>query len=129
MEQRTWGYARVSTKEQHLDRQKAALMAQGVEERNIITDQCSGSHLERQGYHALKQTLLRRGDTLVIASLDRLSRNKQDIRRELQFLRDHEIRLKVIDLPTTMIDLPAGQEWIFELINTILLEVLGALGA
>ena len=38
MESRTWGYARVSTKEQNLDRQLIALMESGVEERNIITD-------------------------------------------------------------------------------------------
>ena len=43
---------------------------------------------------------------------DRLSRNKADIRKELQWFQDNKIRLKVIDLPTTMMDLPEGQEWI-----------------
>ena len=46
MESRTWGYARVSTKEQNLDRQLIALMESGVEERNIITDKESGKDLE-----------------------------------------------------------------------------------
>ena len=69
--------------------------------------------------------MLRRGDTLVIKSLDRLSRNKCDIKNELQFFKDNGIRLKVIDLPTTMMDLPEGQEWVFEMVNNILIEVLG----
>lgn len=71
--------------------------------------------------------MLRQGDTLVIKSLDRLSRNKCDIKNELQFFKDNGIRLKVIDLPTTMTELPAGQEWVFEMVNNILIEVLGTI--
>ena len=89
MESRTWGYARVSTKEQNLDRQLIALMESGVEERNIITDKESGKDLDRKGYQALKNTILRRGDTLVIKSLDRLSRNKCDIKNELQYFQQN----------------------------------------
>lgn len=111
MEHRTYYYARVSTKEQNLDRQLAAFRSLGASEREIITDKESGKDLDRKGYQALKSTILRSGDTLVIKSLDRLSRNKQDIHNELQFFKDNGIRLKVIDLPTTMMDLPEGQEW------------------
>lgn len=71
--------------------------------------------------------MLRRGDTLVVKSLDRLSRNKCDIKNELQYFKDNGIRLKVIDLPTTMMELPAGQEWVFEMVNNILIEVLGTI--
>ena len=71
--------------------------------------------------------MFRRGDTLVIKSLDRLSRNKADIKNELQFFKDSGIRLKVIDLPTTMMELPQGQEWVFEMVNNILIEVLGTI--
>ena len=71
--------------------------------------------------------ILRKGDTLVIKSLDRLSRNKTDIRNELQFFKDQGIRLKVIDLPTTMMDLPEGQSWVFEMVNNILIEVMGTI--
>ena len=127
MEHRTYYYARVSTKEQHLDRQIAAFLALGAEEREIITDKESGKSLDRPGYQALKNVILRPGDTLVIKSLDRLSRNKTDIRNELQFFNDQGIRLKVIDLPTTMMDLPEGQSWIIEMVNNILIEVLGTI--
>ena len=127
MESRTYYYARVSSKEQNLDRQIAAFKALGAQEREIVTDKESGKDFERAGYQALKHAMLRRGDTLVIKSLDRLSRNKCDIKNELQYFRDNGIRLKVIDLPTTMMDLPEGQEWVFEMVNNILIEVLGTI--
>ena len=100
-------------------------MALGAQEREIITDKESGKDLDRPGYQALKNAILRKGDTLVIKSLDRLSRNKADIKKELQYFKDNGIRLKVIDLPTTMMELPKGQEWVFEMVNNILIEVLG----
>ena len=49
------------------------------------------------------------------------------IKNELQYFKDNGIRLKVIDLPTTMMDLPEGQEWVFEMVNNILIEVLGTI--
>lgn len=127
METRTYYYARVSSKEQNLDRQIEAFKALGADERDIITDKESGKDLNRTGYTALKNAMLRKGDTLIVKSLDRLSRNKTDIKNELQFFKDNGIRLKVIDLPTTMMDLPQGQEWVFEMVNNILIEVLGTI--
>ena len=127
MNSRTYYYARVSSKEQNLDRQIAAFVALGATDRDIITDKESGKDLERKGYQALKNAMLRRGDTLVVKSLDRLSRNKYDIHNELQYFKGNGIRLKVIDLPTTMMDLPEGQEWVFEMVNNILIEVLGTI--
>ena len=127
MESRTYYYARVSSKEQNLDRQIAAFKALGAQEREIITDKESGKNLERTGYQALKNAILRPGDTLVVKSLDRLSRNKRDIKNELQYFKDNKIRLKIIELPTTMMELPEGQEWVFEMVNNILIEVLGTI--
>ena len=114
---KTFGYARVSTKEQHLDRQIQALREAGVEERDIITDKASGASLDRPGYQTLKNSMLREGDTLVIKSLDRLSRNKEHITQELRYFKEHHIQVRVLDLPTTMIELPEGQEWVFQMIN------------
>ena len=127
MDSRTYYYARASSKEQNLDRQIAAFTALGAKDREIITDKESGKDLERPGYQALKNAILRRGDTLVVKSLDRLSRNKADIHNELRYFKENGIRLKVIDLPTTMMDLPEGQEWVFEMVNNILIEVLGTI--
>lgn len=127
MDSRTYYYARVSSKEQNLDRQLAAFVSLGASERDIITDKESGKDLNRSGYTALKTAMLRSGDTLVVKSLDRLSRNKADIKNELQYFKDHGIRLKVLDLPTTMIDYPAGQEWVLDMVNNILIEVLSSI--
>ena len=127
MENRTFYNARVSSKEQNLDRQLAAFASLGASERDIITDKESGKDLNRNGYTALKTAMLRSGDTLVIKSLDRLSRNKADIKNELQYFKDRGIRLKVLDLPTTMIDYPAGQEWVLDMVNNILIEVLSSI--
>lgn len=127
MNSRTYYYARVSSKEQNLDRQIAAFKALGADDRDIITDKESGKDLDRKGYQALKNAMLRHGDTLVVKSLDRLSRNKYDIHNELQYFKENGIRLKVLDLPTTMMDLPEGQEWVFEMVNNILIEVLGTI--
>jgi len=127
MANKIYGYARVSTKEQNADRQVIALKEQGIEERDIIIDKESGKDLDRAGYSSLKNTLLRHGDTLIIKSLDRLSRNKADIKQELEYFNKNGIRLKVLDLPTTMIVYADGQEWVLEMVNNILIEVLGTI--
>jgi len=127
LESRTYYYARVSSTEQNLDRQIEAFRAMGAGEREIITDKASGKNLDRPGYKALREIILRRGDTLVIKSLDRLSRNKNDIKKELEYFRAERIRLKVLDLPTTLIELPMEQSWIVDMINNILIEVLSSI--
>ena len=127
MKNRTYYYARVSSKEQNLDRQLEAFKNLGADDRDIITDKESGKSLDRPGYQALKTTILREGDTLIVKSLDRLSRNKLDIRNELQYFKDSGIRVKIIDLPTTMMDLPSSQNWVFDMVNNILIEVLGTI--
>ena len=120
-------YARVSTREQNLDRQIAAFKAIGAADRDIIVDKASGKDMNRDGYTALKTAMLRRGDTLVVKSLDRLSRNKADIKNELTYFMHNGIRLKVLDIPTTMIDFPEGQEWVLDMVNNILIEVLSSI--
>lgn len=124
---KVYGYARVSTREQNLDRQLKALSEFGVEDRDIVKDKESGKSLEREGYQMLKNHLLREGDTLVIMSLDRLSRNKAHIKTELEYFKEHRIRVKILDIPTTLIELPEEQDWIFDMINNILIEVLASI--
>ena len=124
---KTYYYARVSTTEQNLDRQIELFRSLGADDRDIITDKQSGKSLDRTGYNALKNAILRAGDTLVIKSLDRLSRSKTDIKNELKYFKDNNIRLKVTDLPTTMIDLADEQSWVIDMINNILIEVLSSI--
>lgn len=127
MIRRVFGYARVSTKEQNLERQIYQL-EKYVSADNILIDKASGKDMDRSSYQALKGALgLRNGDTLYITSLDRLSRNKQDIKDELEWFKRNGIRLKVLDLPTSLIEVPRGQEWILEMITNILVEVLASI--
>ena len=119
------GYARVSSKEQNLTRQIEALK-EYVDADMIVTDKASGKDFNRSGYQSLKVGIgkLVKGDTLYIKSLDRFSCNKDEAKKELQYFSDNGIRVKVIDIPSTMIDIAEGQEWILEMINNILIEVL-----
>lgn len=68
-----YGYARVSTKEQNLDRQVEALKEYGVEKDNIFCDKKSGKDFDREEYILLKRFLKRtENNILVIKSIDRL---------------------------------------------------------
>lgn len=124
---RKFGYARVSSTGQNLDRQIVALK-EYVDEENIIVDKMSGKDLYRTEYQALKGAMgLRPGDTLYVMSLDRLSRNKQDIKNELQWFKENDVTLKILELPTTMIDLPLEQKWIGDMVTNILIEVMSSI--
>lgn len=96
---RIYGYARVSSTEQNLDRQIEALMEYGVDERDIITDKQSGKDFQRSGYLALKQQMLREGDTLVIKEMDRLGRDYEAIKNEWQELQRMGVDIVIIDTP------------------------------
>lgn len=127
MDNRIYGYARVSSREQNEDRQIEALKNFGVPSENIIIDKCSGKDTERNGYQYLKRQILRYGDTLVIKELDRLSRNKNDIKHELEYFKEAGVRIKILDIPTTLTDFPSEQMWVMDMINSILIEVLGSI--
>lgn len=127
MENKIMGYARVSSTGQNLDRQLMALRNY-VPEANIVVDKVSGKDFNRPGYQALKGALgLRKGDVLYVKSLDRLSRSKSDIKSELIWFKENGIALRILDLPTTMMELAPGQEWIQDMVNNILIEVMASL--
>lgn len=124
--QKVFGYARVSTVHQHGDRQVEALLAYGVPERNILVDKESGKDFNRVGYISLKENLLRPGDTLVIKELDRLGRNKAAVKNELQDLKAKGIRVKILNVPTTLIDC-GDQDWVLDMVSNILIEVMASI--
>ena len=123
--QKEFGYARVSTARQHEDRQVQALLDYGIEERNIVVDKESGKDFNRLGYLSLKEKWLRRGDTLVVKELDRLGRNKAKIREELEWFRAEGIRVKILNVPTTLLDCE-GQDWVLDMVSNILIEVMAS---
>ena len=121
-----YGYMRVSTKSQNLNRQEDALMEFGVEKDNIFADKESGKNFDREKYQEMK-SILKRNDVLVIKELDRLGRNKEMIKEELRYFKDNGIRLKILNIPTTLIDIQEGQEWIIDMVNNIVLEVMSSI--
>lgn len=94
-----YGYARVSTKEQNLDRQLVELQKYVESERDIITDKASGKDFNRVGYMSLRDSFLRPGDTLVVKELDRLGRDMNMIKEEWNTLLKMGVDIIVIDTP------------------------------
>lgn len=126
MENKEFGYARVSASHQNTDRQIVALKEYGISERDIIIDRQSGKDFNRSGYLSLKETMLRSGDVLVVKELDRLGRNKQMIKEELEWFKQNKIRVKILNVPTTLIDMD-GQDWLIDMVSNILIEVMSTI--
>lgn len=104
---RVHGYARVSTKGQNEARQIKALKEQGIAERDIYVDKVSGKSFERPEYKRLLN-VVRRGDLIVVLSLDRLGRNYTEVQEQWRYI-THELgaNIKVIDMP--LLDTTADQ--------------------
>ena len=124
-EKRVYGYARVSSREQNLDRQITQLMKAGVSSRDIICDKQSGKDFNRQGYKQLKEQLLRRGDVLVVTEMDRLGRNLNDIRKEYSDLCEMGVNIQFLDNP--MISTTEKSDIEKQLISSVLFEIMGYL--
>ena len=118
----TYGYVRVSTKEQNEDRQMIAMRNFGIANSSIILDKQSGKDFERPGYQRLIQKL-KTGDTLVIKSIDRLGRNYDEILEQWRLLtREKQVDIVVLDMP--LLDTRQGRDLTGVLIADILLQLL-----
>lgn len=121
-----WFYGRVSTKEQNLERQLVvARQYKNIPSENVYCDKQSGKNFDRTEYKKLKD-MVQSGDEVIVKELDRLGRNKDEIKAEIAWFKDNGITLRILDVPTTLIDFQ-GQEWIRDMVNNILIEVLGAM--
>lgn len=118
--QKVFGYIRVSTKDQNIERQLESLKGYGINERDIFIDKATGKNFDREQYQTLKNNL-RPGDTLIVHELDRLGRNKRDTLKEIQWLKENNIRFKALNLPTTLID--TNDNLMLETINNIVIEL------
>lgn len=119
-------FARVSSKDQNLARQLAVAKRLGIPEENIFCDKISGRKKERPEYDRGK-ALLVKGDEAYFDELDRVGRDKTLIKEELEWFKERGVIVRVMDVPTTMMEFPAGQEWVMEMVNNILIEVLGTI--
>ncbi len=91
------GYARVSSKDQNLERQIVALQKEGC--KKIYQDKCSGKELNRPEYQKMLSEL-NTGDCVVFASLDRLSRNYDDTSNQWKLITNEKgCDIKILDMP------------------------------
>ena len=122
MTTKTFAYCRVSTNEQNEDRQVKTMLDLGINERDIFIDKCSGKNFERPQYQALK-IQLRKGDILVVKSIDRLGRNYKQICDEWrEITNDIKANIKVLDMP--LLDTTKTDDLIGEVISDIVLQLL-----
>ena len=118
----TYGYIRVSTREQNEDRQLIAMREQCISEEYIYTDKQSGKDFDRPAYRQLMEKL-RPGDLLVVKSIDRLGRNYEEILEQWRRI-TKEIRscIRVLDMP--LLDTSVYQDLTGTLIADIVLQLL-----
>jgi len=123
--QRNYAYIRVSTKEQNLSRQLDAIKECGIEinERDIFIDKVSGRDFNRPEYLLLKRSI-RKGDLLVVTSLDRLGRNKTEILKEWEWMINNGIDIMVLDMPILNTRKYRQLDGIGELISNLVLQIL-----
>lgn len=118
----TYGYIRVSTREQNEARQLDALYKAGVEEKRIYMDKQSGKDFDRQGYQQLLHRL-RRGDTLFVKSIDRLGRNYNEILEQWRLItKEKQAAIVVLDMP--LLDTRQDRDLTGRLIADIVLQLL-----
>ena len=122
MASRTYGYARVSARDQNLDRQMDALAAFGVSGERVFADRASGRDFERPEYQRLLGAL-RRGDVVVVKSIDRFGRNYEEILKEWRRItRGAGCSIVVLDMP--LLDTREDRGVTGRLISDIVLQLL-----
>lgn len=94
-----YGYVRVSSRDQHTDRQMDAMSAWQIPDKNIFVDRQSGKDFERPAYRKMIRKL-KKGDVLVVKSIDRLGRNYDEILVQWRKItKEKEVDIRVIDMP------------------------------
>lgn len=117
---------RVSMKDQSLARQlKVARERFDIPDENVFCDKASGKDFDRPEYQRLK-TVVQPGDEVIVKEFDRFGRNQREAKKELEWFRDHGVTVRILDIPTTLMDYPAGSEWVLDMVTNVLIEVLGA---
>jgi len=120
---KVYGYARVSSKDQNLDRQLDALTKFGVEESMVLCDKASGKDFDRPEYKRLMEAI-GEDDVVVIKSIDRLGRNYEEILEEWRIItKERKAAIVVLDMP--LLDTREKRDGITSvLISDIVLQLL-----
>ncbi len=117
-----YGYVRVSSSDQNIDRQMIAMREQGVEDINVFVDKQSGKDFDRPAYRAMLRRL-KSGDVLILKSIDRLGRNYDDILEQWRYItKEKQADIAVLDMP--LLDTRSGKDLLGTLIADIVLQLL-----
>ncbi|MCH5273664.1 MAG: recombinase family protein [Lachnospiraceae bacterium] len=117
-----YGYLRVSSRDQNEDRQKIALRAMNISERNIFMDKQSGKDFNRPAYKRMVRRM-KKADVLYIKSIDRLGRNYEEILEQWRVLtKEKEVDIVVLDMP--LLDTRRGKDLMGTFLSDIVLQVL-----
>ena len=118
----TYGYIRVSSKDQNEDRQRVALSEKEIPPKNLYVDKQSGKDFQRPQYQKLLRRL-RAGDLLYVLSIDRLGRNYEEIQQQWRVLtKDIGIDICVLDMP--LLDTRQGKDLMGTFIADLVLQIL-----
>lgn len=118
----TYGYVRVSSRDQNEGRQMAALQEMSVQTKNIFMDKQSGKDFDRPQYKRMVRKL-KRDDLLYIKSIDRLGRNYEEILEQWRILtKEKGIDIVVLDMP--LLDTRRGKDLMGTFLSDIVLQVL-----
>lgn len=122
MDGRTYGYIRVSTREQNEDRQRIALEEFGIPKRQIFVEKQSGKDFNRPVYQRLLKKL-KPEDVLVVKSIDRLGRNYKEILEQWRIItKERGANIVILDMP--ILDTRQGKDLIGTVISDIVLQLL-----
>lgn len=119
---KSYGYIRVSTKEQSEDRQLEAMRKSDVPDKNIFSDKQSGGDFERPQYRRM-MGILKNDDVLYVKSIDRLGRNYSEILEQWRILtKEKKVDIVVLDMP--LLDTRIGKDLMGTFLSDIVLQVL-----
>lgn len=117
-----YGYARVSSRDQNIDRQIVALTEAGVDEENIFIDKQSGKDFNRPSYQKMIDTI-QQGDMILLKSIDRLGRNYSEILEQWSLItKTKNVDIKVLDMP--LLDTSYCKDIMGTFISDLVLQIL-----
>ena len=122
MEGKTYGYIRVSTQEQNIERQLISILDLGISKKNIYVDKQSGKNFNRPSYLRMMRRI-REGDLLIVKSIDRLGRNYQEIIEPWRIItKEKKADIRILDMP--LLDTTMAKDLLGTFISDVVLQLL-----
>lgn len=122
MKNNVYGYIRVSTREQNIERQMISLQEAGVSKENIYIDRQSGKNFQRPAYNKM-MSLVREGDLIIVKSIDRLGRNYKEIMEQWGIItKERKADIRILDMP--LLDTTKTKDLLGTFISDVVLQLL-----